>query len=1051
MNETKIPSFARRLIHLIDPRASQHRCDRAVNNRHATWTVAFQWGIAVLPISLLSLGCNPSPTEQTSSETATSAGQASVSQIEAVANAAVASQDWVNAEKQVLKLLAVAPHDQRYLTLGAMVYGRQNKRREAAELLADATDHPDSAASLRPLTLRAFIDAGMLFDAIEWLDRQVASHPEDVFLRRTLVGFLGEAQMPHRIPPHLGRLIQRRQFDAPLLATVLLPGRRFATESLDVLRDRNPHDRRLRIGEAANAIDQARYDDAIELLRSILENHPKFDPAAALLARALAITRDFPRLETLLSKHPTHSVEDPQWRLARGRMRYASGDVAGSLMDLWPAANELCNDPVALDWLDESLRALPPRSVRGSEDLRNAAIASIAQRQSRLAALLTDASDLQHRSYDDPEATVRVAEQMLRLGRLWEAEGWSAIALQKLSSDSSSSTWRMEAERVRGECLNRLSSGTAWQQPVAHLLPPPADLMEHVRKLAAGSTSVSDSTTTTGYRRGEVPPLRFVDVTDPLRLRVEAQTSDQRFGPSVPLSDSLGCGVGTFDYDLDGRPDLYFAAAGNDPGGGGNEPSSLWRNLGRRFGEATIPSGTGDRGFGQGVAMADVDQDGFTDLLVLNFGPNRAYRNNGDGTFSDVTTDWNLDGGPHWSSSAAWIDLDGDGMLECVVCNYIEASPDVTRPCLHPDGSPAPCSPLDFPPQSNSLHRSDRHLRFRDVAPESGFRSDPGRSLGLLAGPLDDSGTTILFANDMTANEVYVAESDAKSSSVFPLVDRSFLSGLAVDGRGRTQASMGIATMDVDADGDVDLYVTGFSDEYHVVYSRQATAVRTEPATWRDRTAASNILDATLARVGFGVKALDFDHDGFDELIVSNGHVSGEASAEVPYAQPVDVFAHLGGGVFERISAIGGSDYFERPHVGRCVLPLDENGDGDVDLVITHVTEPPVLLRNQSPAKGRGHAILLVGRRGNRDAFGATVSIGLVRDGRRRQVNLHRHGGGGYLISPEPWLRFSVPNGWTIETAEIAWPGGLRQVLVPAHVGAATMIIEGMMPVSMND
>jgi hypothetical protein len=437
----------------------------------------------------------------------------------------------------------------------------------------------------------------------------------------------------------------------------------------------------------------------------------------------------------------------------------------------------------------------------------------------------------------------------------------------------------------------------------------------------------------------------------PIRLAEESKQRGLEFygrigrgvnGPKVPIHQTLGCGGGVIDFDNDGHHDLVFAAAGGSLRATDSDPGALFRNLGSSFINVSSQSSFGDRGFGHGIVIGDYNDDGFQDVVVLNLGRNRLFRNNGDGTFSDASDCLAEIGKGDWSTSGAIVDVDSDGYNDIVVVNYCDANQPLEEPCFDNNGREINCYPLRYGPERDRFLRGEPTGRFADVTDLWTSQPSAGRGLGIVAGRLDGQTQGVYIVNDASINHFYrwnnASQSDPATDA---LIDTGVASGLAVDAHSLEQGSMGIASGDFDNDGDLDFYVTGFNREYNVYYDQ------TTPGFWSDRTAAQGMVTNTLAMVGFGSEAIDFDNDGLDELLVTNGHVGDFGASNSPYAQPMQLFRASPEGGFRLTDMNAWGEYFSLPHVGRALFTCDANQDGRTDVVVTHATEPVALLVNQ--------------------------------------------------------------------------------------------------------
>ncbi|MCG8652599.1 MAG: CRTAC1 family protein, partial [Pirellulales bacterium] len=559
-----------------------------------------------------------------------------------------------------------------------------------------------------------------------------------------------------------------------------------------------------------------------------------------------------------------------------------------------------------------------------------------------------------------------------------------------------------------------------------------------------------------------ISSLALINQAERRGLRFFGRTSDHLDRPGIGLHQTLGCGGGTIDFDLDGWSDLYLLAAGGTPPHRDSAPNLLARNLAGNFQDVTSVSGSGDTGFGQGVAVGDVNQDGFPDLLVLNYGPNTLLINNGDGTFSDVSDRLGVNG-DHWSTSGAIADLDGDQLADLVIVNYCAGLEPVTKTCpMSGSEETRSCTPVMFPSELDFFLKTAADGSFVDHTKTwSAIPNVPGRGLGIVAGAFDNRpGVDVFVANDMTNNHFWsraresragesragesragesrAGESRAGDGGPFQLQESAIVLGLGADDRSLAQGSMGIATGDFDLDGDIDFYVTNFDKEYNTYHEQRGAGI------WQDRTSVLGLSTPTLPLVGFGTEAVDLDNDGTLELVVTNGHVDifSRAGQRSVYAQPLQVFHRRASGAFAPLGDTLLGDYGSSPHVGRALWTLDANRDGRVDLVVTHQTEPVALLINESGSPGNWLALRLVGRNCDRDAVGARVQV----TAGDRHLTAVKTSGDGYLCSNEKWLRFGLGvQNFTI-SVKIQWPDGTLEDYAGLSANQELVIVQGEAP-----
>jgi hypothetical protein len=513
----------------------------------------------------------------------------------------------------------------------------------------------------------------------------------------------------------------------------------------------------------------------------------------------------------------------------------------------------------------------------------------------------------------------------------------------------------------------------------------------------------------------------FVDVTDAVGLDFVHDAGD--LGAYL-MPQIMGSGAAMFDFDGDGRLDLYLL---NNAGPGSTSTNRLYRNLPNgTFKDVTAGSGLGIAGHNMGVAVGDIDNDGLPDVVVTQYGGVKLLHNNGDGTFTDITEQAGLRD-PLWATSANFFDFDRDGWLDLVVVNYVAYDP--TAPCLSAGGEKGYCAPNVFQGTVTKLFRNlgrdaaggQAGVRFQDVTVAAGLAKAPGPGLGVYCADFDGDGWPDIFvANDGKPNHLWINQKDGTFKEEAPA------RGLAVDAMGQAQAGMGVAVGDVDGDGRFDLYVT------HLAWERN-TLWRQEPrrGLFRDRTAAAGLLDTAWRSTGFGALMADFDHDGWLDIAIVNGRIAAGTPTPHPalgahfrdYAERNQLLRNVGEGKFQDVSAQNRA-FCGTPNVARGLVCGDFDGDGAPDLLVTTIANRARLYRNV--ARPRGHWLLVraVDPRLKRDAYGAEV---MVRAGGRQWLRIINPGD-SYLCSSDPRVHFGLGAAARYGAIEVRWPDGLAEV-----------------------
>ena len=508
-------------------------------------------------------------------------------------------------------------------------------------------------------------------------------------------------------------------------------------------------------------------------------------------------------------------------------------------------------------------------------------------------------------------------------------------------------------------------------------------------------------------------PVNFVDVVPSagITFRHDNAASSEKY-----LIETMGSGCGWIDYDQDGLLDLYLVNGAETHVYKPKQPlrSALYRNNGDgTFTDVTLQAGVGAEGlFGMGIAVGDYDNDGYPDLMVLGYGRCILYHNNGDGTFTDVTARAGVENRGRWASSAAWFDCDNDGNLDLVIANYVNWTPESGFWCGdHAPGMRSYCHPNDYNASPPSLFRNNGDGTFTDVSKPSGVGLKPGNGLGLVTFDYDDDGWQDIFiANDAMPNFLFHNNRDGTFSEI------GYMAGVAVSMDGAPESGMGTDAADVMGSGWFDIAVGHLENQLARLYRNRGGQV------FDDVTLLSKIGYATFNMSEFGLRFMDYDNDGACDLFMASGHVLDNIhlyNSAVYYAEPKLMFRNLGDGTFENVSGRLGAD-FRLPRASRGAAVGDFDNDGDLDILVNHCGEAPQLLRNDGGNANHWLEILLIGTRSNRDAVGARVSLSAGRLLLHRQ----RKGGMSYQSAQDPRLHFGLGPNTKVDAVEIRWPSG---------------------------
>ena len=508
------------------------------------------------------------------------------------------------------------------------------------------------------------------------------------------------------------------------------------------------------------------------------------------------------------------------------------------------------------------------------------------------------------------------------------------------------------------------------------------------------------------------PSIHFTDVTDIAGIRfTHANGATGEFH----LPETLGAGGAFLDYNNDGYLDLYLVNSA--------VPSMLFRNKGDgTFTDVTESAKVDNQGsYGHGVACGDYDNDGYVDIYITNFGANRLYHNDGDGTFTDVTAQAGV-GDTRWSSSATFFDYDNDGYLDLYVVNYVNYTLDASAPiCLEDPAFGATekvrgyCHPKHFEGAPDRLYRNNGDGTFTDATDATNIR-DPGgmflgKGLGVVAADFDaDGNPDIYVANDDTPNYLFYNKGDGTFAEI------AILTGCAYSADGVAQAGMGVDVGDYNGDSFLDLFVTNFSYETNTLYRNNGDG------TFTDVSYKARLGEESYLFLGFGTGFFDPDNDGYLDIFIANGHIfpNVERTTDVlSYKQPNQLFWNQSNSTFIEMQ-------FEGQHaVSRGTLFGDYDNDGDTDLLVTQLNDKVTLLRNENRTSNNWLRLKLIGTRSNRDGIGARVTLTLGTESQTREI----HRGYSYLSSNDPRLLFGLGERTVVDKLHIRWQSGVVQIL----------------------
>jgi hypothetical protein len=526
------------------------------------------------------------------------------------------------------------------------------------------------------------------------------------------------------------------------------------------------------------------------------------------------------------------------------------------------------------------------------------------------------------------------------------------------------------------------------------------------------------------YPFEEVPP-----VVSGIKWVHTNSKSPERF-----LPETTGAGCAFFDYDNDGWMDIYLVNSGKCDFFNPNPPlrNALYRNnRDGTFTDVTEKAGVAAGGFGQGVAVGDYDGDSFPDLYVTQYGKSILYHNNGDGTFADVTEKAGV-AAPGWNSSAVWFDYDNDGRLDLFVCQFVEFSKSLNKSCgPGEEGKHGYCIPRLYAPMPSWLFHNNGDGTFTDVSKASGIGNYAGKAWGVVATDINNDGRMDLFvANDTTANFLFMNRGGGRFEQI------GDQAGVAYSADGRPRSGMGVDSADFNDDGWMDLFVANIDLEKFSLYQNN------RDESFDDQAGATGIAMATRLMSGWGLKFFDYDNDGNLDLFLANGNPDDLIESlhnQVKYKEPLMLFHNTGKG-FQNVSEQSGP-VFAKPLSARGMAIGDFDNDGGVDVLVAVNDDAPVLLRNNVGSQNHWLGVKLVGKKSNPDAIGARITY-QSGDLKRSRMKV---GGGSYLSSHDPRVVLGMGKLVKIDWLEVKWPqpSGVVERFTDLPIDRYITIVEG--------
>jgi tetratricopeptide (TPR) repeat protein len=767
------------------------------------------------------------------------------------------------------------------------------------------------------------------------------------------------------------------------------------------------------LGEIRLLIYADRWKDCIEKLQQFTKSHPQQLEPWIWYGEALLETGEIEKIPTWINSAPDGHAHHPEYWYIVGRYCV--------LQSRWDTAARCFGETLELD--RRHVGALQSLSECLME-MKQPEQALDVREQSGKLVRIKDLTNQIQRGLAKDQAFFEIAKLYEELGDQVLAFGWEAIALAQTKQPFPQRLIDLQKE---------LQGGKAIVSPILEKLPVKSwPLPDNQPASSPANLARSEETAT-----AEPSAIRLDDVAESLGLNARYDNGSKGNNHWTTL-EGLGGGVSAIDYDRDGWPDLFYSQAGDSPLSPTPEylPKQLFRSSqGLRFTPVERHANIADVGYGQGTGVADIDQDGFDDLLIANIGQIHWYRNQGDGTFESVPLPQPT--APSiWNSAIQAADLNGDSLPDIVQCAYIDGDEFLTRKCPT-DANPESvfCHPKRFTPGKTRILWNQGDGTWKLADPELLDSLVDGYALGALITNLDQfAGNDVFLANDVSPNHLLLSHSPMSQEPSGPnsmLVECGIRSGVAVDLLGRAQASMGIACGDQDRDGMLDLIVTNFRYEVSTLYRQ------TRPGLFTDATRVAKLGEPTLEWLSFGCQLSDLDNDGWLDFVTVNGHIDFLE----PWQMPPQVLQNRKG-KFQWLRTPSPGKYFDAENVGRSLTALDYNRDGRIDFAVTHLDRPTALLSNTTLNSNHFVQLELVGTQSERNATGAFVRVTRAQERWVSSASV----GDGYYGTNQRLIHVGLGSADQIDRLEIVWPSGQIQSIDNVQADRRYRWIEGAQP-----
>lgn len=908
------------------------------------------------------------------------------------------------------ELLIQVPDSTRAIFIAAQIMAARNNLSGAIQLISkiDPADPKAGPAATGQLS-EWLAQKGDLPNAEAKLRGLLKQYPTATPALRLLSAILHAQGRRWDAGKVLDRIVRLGDFKTPdLMSLVDLREPSDEVELRTAFEQFAPENPMSQLGEIRLLLYADRWKDCVDRLESCTKKQPQQLEPWIWYGEALLETGKFEAMQGWLKSPPEGHTRHPEYWYIAGRY--------WMLQSKWDSAARCFAQAIELD--RRHVGAIQSLSECLME-LKEPKLAFEVREQSGKLVRIKDLTNQIQRGLAKDQAYFEIAKLYDELGDRVLAFGWEAIALAQSKQPFPQRLIDLQKELQSNKTL---VSPLLEKLPVQSWPMPDGQAILFDEKMAKAADNPSSSS----------PAIRLEDVAQNLGLDARYDNGSKGNKHWTTL-EGLGGGVSAIDYDRDGWPDLFYSQAGDSPLNGNPEYLSkqLFRSTqGTRFSKVEQQACVGDLGYGQGTGVADIDQDGFDDLLIANLGQIHWYRNQGDGTFENAPLP-QAAAPSIWNSAIQAADLNGDSLPDIVQCAYIDGDDFLTRKCPTPSSPESVfCHPKRFIPGKTRILWSQGDGSFQLADSELLESLVDGYALGALITNIDQQlGNDVFFANDVSPNHLLLSTPGENKKTT--LNECAIRSGVAVDLLGRAQASMGIASGDQDRDGLLDLIVTNFRYEVSTLYKQ------TLPGLFTDATRTAKLGEPTLEWLSFGCQLSDLDNDGWLDFVAVNGHIDFLD----PWQMPPQVLQN-NKGKFQWIRSPSPGKYFDTDNVGRSLVVLDFNRDGRVDFAVTHLDRPTALLANSTQSSNHFLQLELVGTKSERNATGAIVR---ATQGAETWV-CSASVGDGYYGTNQRLIHLGLGPIDRLDRVEVIWPSGQTQVIENLQADRRYRWIEDFQP-----